>query len=332
MPLLEFGSKPRSKPANNPTPIVPPPDIVSPCPCIETFNRVVAADGGGLSDLNGQTWVIDSVAGDIYVDGSELVHDWAGQMHLPILTAMPNSRFEMLVKARLEGPTPADPRGSLDFRWQGSTGSPNALARLRIRARETGSTNTELAADGTFYEANGVGALSGDDFGTQLIYPYVSGGEDFMIHLSVDGNTLNGSVWLASGSAPDDWGFTFNQIPADNYNNTNGSIDSLTIETTNTSSSEWHIDWIQILAGMWCCPTTPASGQYVNDIIVGYGDGSTTTFTAPTSAYTPGSLRVWVDGLEQTSAVTETDPTTGAFTFSFTPDATELITVSFQVA
>ncbi len=310
---------------------LPAPSVVSPCPCIESFNRTVAADGGGLSDLNGQTWVIDSVSGDIYVNGTELVHDWAGNMHLPILTAMDNSRFELLFKARLEGPTPADPRGTLELRWQQNAGStPLAHARIKIRARETGS-NTELAADGNFTEGDGAGALSGDDFGTQVIYPYVSGGEDFMVHISVDGNTMNGSVWLASGSPPDAWGFTYNQVPACNYNNTNGSIDRLIIETTNTSSSEWHIDWIQVLAGMWCCANEPVAGQYVNDIIVGYGNG-TAVYSVPSTAYTPGSLRVWVDGLEQTAAVTESDPTTGEFDLSFTPDDTELITASYQVA
>jgi hypothetical protein len=39
-----------------------------------------------------------------------------------------------------------------------------------------------------------------------------------------------------------------------------------------------------------------------------------------------------VDGIEQTAAVLESSPTTGEFTFTFTPESSELITASWRVA
>jgi hypothetical protein len=62
---------------------------------------------------------------------------------------------------------------------------------------------------------------------------------------------------------------------------------------------------------------------------LGLGDGATTLFTTA-GPYQAASLRVWVDGLEQTAAITETDPAAGTFTFSFTPEATEQIVVWYQ--
>lgn len=57
------------------------------------------------------------------------------------------------------------------------------------------------------------------------------------------------------------------------------------------------------------------------------GGGNTLFYTL--NPYAPGSLRVLVDDIDQTAAVTETDPQTGAFTLAFDPRSWELVRVSY---
>jgi len=71
-----------------------------------------------------------------------------------------------------------------------------------------------------------------------------------------------------------------------------------------------------------------AVAPWVEDDL-GLGDGATTVYTTA-GPYQATSLRVWLDGLEQTAAIAETDPTAGTFTFSFTPQSTEHILVWYQ--
>jgi len=59
-------------------------------------------------------------------------------------------------------------------------------------------------------------------------------------------------------------------------------------------------------------------------------DGSTVLFTLPTP-YMPGTLRVFVDNLDQTAAVTETDPTARKFTLGFAPYTGEAVTATYLV-
>lgn len=74
----------------------------------------------------------------------------------------------------------------------------------------------------------------------------------------------------------------------------------------------------------------PRFGAIPTEYDLGLGDGAQTVYFVSPAPYVPGSLRVWVDGLEQTAAISESDPTTGEFTFSFAPLATEQIRVWYQ--
>lgn len=71
----------------------------------------------------------------------------------------------------------------------------------------------------------------------------------------------------------------------------------------------------------------PTSGQWIYDEIVTMtGATGTTAF-----GYAAGSLLVKVDGVTISKAsFTETDPATGTFTLSWTPDTDEVVTVTYQ--
>ena len=70
---------------------------------------------------------------------------------------------------------------------------------------------------------------------------------------------------------------------------------------TTTQPCAWYIDYIEVVSGLWCCTYQPQGGQWFGEEEVGYADGVSTIYYIPiSSAYVPGSLRVWVDGLEQT--------------------------------
>ncbi len=78
-------------------------------------------------------------------------------------------------------------------------------------------------------------------------------------------------------------------------------------------------------SGGGCCEPVAALEFVAN------GDGTTTSWTTAT-AYVAGSLRVFVDGVNVTSAATETTPATGAFSLDFAPDTDETIRVSYSPA
>lgn len=66
-----------------------------------------------------------------------------------------------------------------------------------------------------------------------------------------------------------------------------------------------------------CSNGEPAPNQRVQDPPT-LGDGTTTSFTTDGSqAYRPGSLELWVNGLDWTDQLTETDPTTGAYDVAY---------------
>ncbi len=77
--------------------------------------------------------------------------------------------------------------------------------------------------------------------------------------------------------------------------------------------------------GDGCCEPVAALEFVAN------GDGTTMAWTTAT-AYVPGSLRVFVDGVNVTNAATETNPATGAFSLDFAPDTDETIRVSYSPA
>lgn len=71
----------------------------------------------------------------------------------------------------------------------------------------------------------------------------------------------------------------------------------------------------------------PTTGQRVdNEIPSTTPDGTTTVFTTRWP-YADGSLKVYVDNLDQTGAVTESDPATGEFTLAFAPRSDEVVRV-----
>jgi hypothetical protein len=88
-----------------------------------------------------------------------------------------------------------------------------------------------------------------------------------------------------------------------------------------------------VIALFQCSGSTddpPAPGQWVlgETPTPTTGGGNRVFFTA--HPYADGSLRVWVDDIDQTAAVTESDPETGEFTLAFDPTSTETIRVDYQ--
>jgi hypothetical protein len=352
MPLLEFGSKPRSKPANNPTPIVPPPDIVSPCPCVEPFTRTVAADALGLSPMGNQDWVIDTQSGGtVSVNGTQAVFDFSAsttqhtiETHLPI-TPVSFSRFEMLALIRTDRNAAGPGTGVGQHLYVGlsngapvipyATGVQPSHALFTLGSERVGS-NIAITSDMTFRQDGEPGSLHG---GTPTIvaYPESGPGDPFWIRFRVTGNTAQIRGWLTTDFEPSTWDDSFTQVPTQNYELGSNTNTQFHLEATGGGQGGsytqliWYVDYIEVISGIWCCASTPSSGQFISNQNIGYGNG-TDTYHVYADAYVPGSLRVWVDGLEQTATVTESDPTTGEFTLGFVPDDTEQIVVSYQVA
>jgi hypothetical protein len=78
----------------------------------------------------------------------------------------------------------------------------------------------------------------------------------------------------------------------------------------------------------WVPPVTPLPGQHViNDLNI--SDGTTTSYFTQ-YAYEPGTLVVTVNGV--ITAVTETDPATGEFTFAVAPPIGSSIVASYNFA
>jgi hypothetical protein len=79
-----------------------------------------------------------------------------------------------------------------------------------------------------------------------------------------------------------------------------------------------------------CSNGEPRVGQLVRyeDVT---GDGTTTDFTTP-FAYEPGSLHVFVNGLDWTPEVNETDPGAGEYTLDYPVPTGGTVTVQFRRA
>jgi hypothetical protein len=87
--------------------------------------------------------------------------------------------------------------------------------------------------------------------------------------------------------------------------------------------------------GTPCCPPwdgtgSPSTGQEVQNEFVWTGDGTTTTGTTAYH-YVPGTLRVWVAGLNAAGYITETSPATGAFALTFAPTPGQTVRVNYTV-
>ncbi len=87
---------------------------------------------------------------------------------------------------------------------------------------------------------------------------------------------------------------------------------------------------IELLAatGSGAEPTTP--GGPVTERVAD-GDGTTTLFTT-TQAYAPTSLKVFMNGIDITDSVSETDSTAGTFTISPAPRLGAEIEVRYVAA
>lgn len=77
-----------------------------------------------------------------------------------------------------------------------------------------------------------------------------------------------------------------------------------------------------------CPPPAPGQWVYGETPTPAPGGGRRLFFTA--FPYATGSLQVFVDQIDQTAAVTETNPATGSFTLAFDPRASEVVTVNYQ--
>jgi hypothetical protein len=97
--------------------------------------------------------------------------------------------------------------------------------------------------------------------------------------------------------------------------------------------------WDMTTIALWCTGTSnpPAPAQPVPAEFIANGDGTTTLFHT-FYPYAPGSLKVFVDGHPIVLGLTETDPSTGAFTIDFAPlgasgdTAAEKVTATYQGA
>lgn len=308
-------------------------DLISPCPCIETFNRVVAADDLGVSDLNNNGWIIDSVTGatgEVEVDGSvAVIHDTV-IAHLPVI-GVPNSRFEMVFRCRRTAAYDGNNGHLILGVGHGSVADGVAHAYITIPVTSAGGATWNFNGNLSFREEGNSGQINSGD---ELLITNAKGSDTgpwLDVQMLVTGNTATANISIGSPGA----GMIFTQTPANNYEATSGLIDHIYLQSAVGSdplntNAYWEIDQIRVIAGIWCCGTIALPGQFITTQTVGYGNG-TADYVIPSAAYVPGSLRVWVDGLEQTQGLTESDPSTGAFTLGFTPDDTELITASYRV-
>jgi hypothetical protein len=85
-----------------------------------------------------------------------------------------------------------------------------------------------------------------------------------------------------------------------------------------------------------CCPPwdgigSPDPGEDILNELVWVGDDTTTSGTTD-FPYTPGSLSIWVAGLNTTGYVTEDDPTTGALSLAFTPTGGQTVRANYTAA
>jgi len=92
----------------------------------------------------------------------------------------------------------------------------------------------------------------------------------------------------------------------------------------------------EAVAAMACCPPwdgigSPDPGEDVMNELAWTGDGTTTTGVT-SYPYTPGSLRVWVAGLNAAGSWTETNPATGAFALNFAPTTGQTVRVNYTAA
>ncbi len=76
-------------------------------------------------------------------------------------------------------------------------------------------------------------------------------------------------------------------------------------------------------------PTKPPLGQWFTETL-SPPDGTQVLFTV-TWPYAQDSLTVWVDNLDESIAMTQTDPGARTFTLAFIPRPDEKIRVRYQV-
>lgn len=181
---------------------------------------------------------------------------------------------------------------------------------------------------------------------------------------STTSTTNAASFQIVDGSSYD-WSFTLHQIGADNppdagfhllagtdaahlWDGIGGGTQTqtgtfLAIATRDvwiyaSSGADGHIphtivcDWVVNPVG-WdagTTPTPPLSGQEVIDETPTPAPGGGNRVFYTVYPYATASLRVFVDHVEQSAAVTETDPATGKFTMAFDPRSWEQLLVSYQ--
>lgn len=135
----------------------------------------------------------------------------------------------------------------------------------------------------------------------------------------------------------------FNRVVAGSWGATPGGL--TWIKNTITDTPTWSADGTY---GILACATgeavrlnfptdalvttvpTAYYGEAYGTVLVAIADGATSSFTLPyPTAYVPGTLQVWVDGVRQTA--TEISATAGTFSLPWTPELGDRIDAAWRV-
>jgi hypothetical protein len=122
-------------------------------------------------------------------------------------------------------------------------------------------------------------------------------------------------------------------LTADYFAGLHGIGGAFTVDYNSSVST--HVTWVsgsdpRFESLPLCSNGEPRVGQIVRYEDVA-GDGSTTDFTTLFS-YEPGSLHVFVNGLDWTPQVNETDPDAGEFTLDYPVPTGGTVTIQFRRA
>jgi hypothetical protein len=335
--------------------------LIASCACIETFTRTESQTLGD-SELNGRQWQDDpdfSMGTDylegLSVDGTKGIVDSAGAgasnelflWEYINVEGVQNRHFEMIAKLRADGGRISTGSGdylgeATNYTVLGVSHDPDyedvAKANANVYLRLADDASNRHIKGHIHYGQEGVTHTnSGEVELLTWANDTTTEGPWFWIRLWVSHNTGRLRVWWDADPEPSTWAIDYDQMTTNDYEASSELVNRFQLITFVDPDFDtpcaWMCDYIEVISGLWCCTYSPASGQWFGEEEVGYADGVSTVYNIPiSSSYVPGTLRVWVDGLEQTAAILESSPTTGEFTFTFTPESSELITASWRVA
>lgn len=219
----------------------------------------------------------------------------------------------------------------LDIRYDCGFDSVTGSGQLGVIFYFNGSlTHYMLFNISTSVGASGLNASWGDsadatsNVSGQIARP--AGAGPFHVHLTHDGDTFKAYVW-ASGSEP-----TTPNLTLSRYNATPTPIARVTAAANfqfNTAGS-FQALWFDSLSIFGLGRSQPAYYGSDYSTLVATADGVTSSWTLPyPTAYVPGSLVVYVDGVRQTAV--EDDPAAGSFSLSWVPAMGDYISAQWRV-